>query len=115
LKKNKIKIGFFSHGLPDPTQGGSGIFNYLILKYLIKKNYLIDAYFIVEDWFLKKHINFYFLKQIKKKIKNVYIIKVKNKSNFFDFGLSLFKKIIHYNLIKKIAVGKKINMTPIFH
>jgi hypothetical protein len=105
----KKKIGFFSYGLPDPTQGGSGIFNYLILKYLISKNFNIDAYFIVEDWFTKKHINYYFYNNIKKKINKIYLIKVKNKKNIFDFGKTFFKKIVNYNLTKKIISNKKIN------
>ena len=105
----KKRVGFFSYGLPDPTQGGTGIFNYLILKYLLSKNFSIDAHFIVEKWFTKKHINYYFYNNLKKKINKIYLIKVKkNKKYTFDFGKTFFKRVINYDLAKKIISNKKI-------
>ena len=44
-------VAFCSVGLPDPTQGGSGIFNYLVPKYLLERGVSVRAWFRYPDWF----------------------------------------------------------------
>ena len=51
------KIAFFTTGIPDPYQGGSGIFNFYILKRLIEKEYFIDCYFRVNKKFIQNNTN----------------------------------------------------------
>ena len=64
----KKKVCVFTTGSADPTQGGSGIFNYYILKKLIEKKYVIDVYFRRDKIFYKEKINNKYLLKIKKKI-----------------------------------------------
>lgn len=42
------RYAFFSSGLPDPEQGGSGIFNWLVLDYLLRKGYEVHAWFRID-------------------------------------------------------------------
>ena len=68
------KIGFFSTGIPDPNQGGSGIFNYHILKRLIDKGYLIDSFFRVSKSFIENNTNSKFLNTIKNNLNSINFI-----------------------------------------
>ena len=61
------KVAFFSTGIPDPTQGGSGIFNYYFVKRLLEKNILLDCFFRVNSNFLKYHTHSYHFDILKKK------------------------------------------------
>lgn len=45
-------IAFWSTGIPDPTQGGSGVFNYYVIKTLLEKGYQVDGYFRAGENFL---------------------------------------------------------------
>lgn len=47
-------IAFFSTGVPDPSQGGSGMFNYLVLKHLLQQGYRTRAYLRVNLEFVKR-------------------------------------------------------------
>ena len=75
------KIAYFSIGIPDPSQGGSGIINYYILKELINKNYLVDAFFLSNNNFLSNHAFSFFFNKIKNKLNNFHFIDVKEKKN----------------------------------
>lgn len=80
-------IGFFSTGIPDPNQGGSGIFNYYLLKRLIEKKNKIDVFLRVNKSFLKNHSNSKFLNSIKDNLNSINFIYEDNikikKLNFF--------------------------------
>jgi glycosyltransferase involved in cell wall biosynthesis len=45
------KVAFFSVGLPDPVQGGSGIFGYCVLKHLLDRGVRVRAWFRYAPWF----------------------------------------------------------------
>ena len=103
------KIGFFSTGIPDPNQGGSGIFNYHILKRLIDKGYLIDSFFRVSKSFIENNTNSKFLNTIKNNLNSINFIyeddiKIK-KINFFFNHLS---EIHYFN--KSIEVVKNLSI-----
>jgi glycosyltransferase involved in cell wall biosynthesis len=89
------KIAFFSTGIPDPNQGGSGIFNYYLIKRLLEKNYLVDCFFRVDKEFLNNHNNFSFLKKFEKKLDLVNFVYEKKEKNFFTFGEKFLYKIHH--------------------
>ena len=104
------KIGFFSTGIPDPNQGGSGIFNYHILKRLIEKEYFVDSYFRVSKSFIENNTNSKFLNKIKNKLNSINFIYEDNikirKINFFYSHLSE----IHYfkkRILKKLFLNTK--------
>jgi glycosyltransferase involved in cell wall biosynthesis len=101
------KIAFFSTGIPDPTQGGSGIFNYYILKRLIEKKYLVDAYFRVNQNFFDKHSNRIFFNKLKKKLNKTEVIftnnKNKNYNNYLKFGYKLLASIHLFDLCSKVV------------
>ena len=48
------KIAFFSTSLPDLTQGGTGITNYLFCDYLIKNNFYIEGFFRTNKKFISE-------------------------------------------------------------
>jgi len=105
----KKKVCVFTTGSADPTQGGSGIFNYYILKKLIEKEYVIDVYFRRNKIFYKEKINNKYLLKIKKKINSIYYVNENPINKFyylFLFGFPLLKYLHQYavckNTIKKI-------------
>ena len=49
------RVAFYSTGIPDPSQGGSGIFNYYVIKALLENGYEVDGYFRAAKWFLQAH------------------------------------------------------------
>lgn len=59
------KIAFFSTGIPDDSQGGTGIFNSNIINELINRKYSIDVFLRTDKNFFKKYkdnINFEYYK-----------------------------------------------------
>ena len=89
------KIAFFSTGIPDPNQGGSGIFNYYLIKRLLEKNNLIDCFFRVNKKFLQNHTNSNFFKKFKKDLNLVHFVYEKKNNNIFSFGKNFLKKNHH--------------------
>ena len=57
-------IALFSSGLPDPRQGGSGIFNYLVCKELLARGYKRKGYFRVGQDFMDKHCDVEIVKSL---------------------------------------------------
>ena len=109
-RSHKKKVALFTTGFPDPTQGGSGIFNYYILLELIRRGYEIDAYFKNTSIFFNNKINKKYFSKIKKKINNIYFVKdyFFNKFfYFFLFGSNLLKYLHGYKVCKEFV--KKIS------
>ena len=102
------KIAYFSIGIPDPSQGGSGIINYYILKELINKNYLVDAFFLSNNNFLSNHASSFFFDKIKNKLNNFHFIDVKQKKNKkLNFFYNHLKDVHNVKLCEEYI--KKIN------
>lgn len=49
-------VAFLTTGIPDRTQGGSGIFNDLICRQLLADGYEVHAIFRASDWFLDRYV-----------------------------------------------------------
>ncbi len=49
-------IGLFSVGAPDVTQGGGGIFNELVCRYLLAQGFRVRGYFRYPEWF-REHLD----------------------------------------------------------
>lgn len=103
------KVAFFSTGIPDPTQGGSGIFNYYFVKRLLEKNILLDCFFRVNSNFLKYHTHSYHFDILKKKINSINFVFEKNNGKFLKFGIGLLKAQHHFNICQKTVVSLKNN------
>ena len=99
-------VALFSTGVPDPTQGGSGIFNYYIIKELQKKYYL-DCYFRVNKEFIKNHADLNYLKEFKNI--NIYFIYEKKTTTFLSFGFNLLAKIHFFDQCHNTIVNLKKN------
>lgn len=97
-------VALFSTGVPDPTQGGSGIFNYYIIKELQKK-YFLDCYFRANKKFIKNHSDLKYLKEFKN-IK-IYFIYEKEEKSFFLFGFNLLAKIHFFEQCNKFIANLK--------
>lgn len=50
-----MRVALFSTGLPDPTQGGSGIFNYYVVRELLRQGHRVTAYLRANQSFLARH------------------------------------------------------------
>jgi hypothetical protein len=115
LKKNfrkKKKVCLLTTGSADPTQGGSGIFNYYILKELIRKKYIIDVYILKDPIFFKTKINKKYLNKLRGKINQIFYIKenIFNKFYYlFLFGLPLLKYLHNYTICKSVIKKLKVD------
>jgi glycosyltransferase involved in cell wall biosynthesis len=100
----KKKVALFTNGYPDPTQGGSGIFNYYVLLELIKRGYKVDAYFKYSSIFFSTKINQKYFSKFRKKINKIYFVKdfFFNKFYYiFLFGSFLLKYLHGYKICKE--------------
>lgn len=60
------KLAFFSTGVTDPSQGGSGMFNYLTLKHLLEQGHRVRAYLRVDPDFAKRTMTPEYLAELEK-------------------------------------------------
>jgi len=103
------KIAFFSTGIPDPNQGGSGIFNYYLIKRLLEKNNLVDCFFRVNKKFLENHTNSNFFEKFKNDLNLVHFVYEKKTNNIFSFGKNLLKKTHHVSECVNVVFNLKKN------
>ena len=82
------KITYISTATPDPQQGGTGIINYYLIKELIDRKYIINAYFFIPIWF-KKALNYKILESFKSKYFKYKIINIANYDNNNKFDIKL--------------------------
>ena len=69
-----IRIGYFSTGVADPSQGGSGNINYHILRYLLAEGYEVHSFFRVTPDFVKSHsVPAYMQELVDKGLRAVYV------------------------------------------
>jgi len=60
------KLAFFSTGVTDPSQGGSGMFNYLMLKHLLEQGHRVRAYLRVDPDFAKRTMTLEYLAELER-------------------------------------------------
>jgi glycosyltransferase involved in cell wall biosynthesis len=90
------KIFYFSTGLPDPTQGGSGLINYLVVKELLNQGYKVQGLFRVNEEFIKNHCNSAYVQELEKQGLVWRTVKEKKENRSFSFGYDFLKKTHHY-------------------
>ena len=59
------RVCVFSTGQPDPTQGGGGIFNYLVIDHLLSRGVEVRALFRAAIGGIKKHFNDDYVERLK--------------------------------------------------
>ena len=97
-------ISYFSVGVIDPSQGGSGIINTLVLKFLLNRNFKINVYLSSDDKFYReyKSNDLYLSNFEKKNIKINFIKKYPNKTaSRYLFGYKYYKSINDLDTIKR--------------
>ena len=96
----KKKIAFFSTGVPDPTQGGSGIFNYLACDYLVRNDYEVSAFFRVNEDFLDKHSDLQYLRNLEEKGLKYHFV-YEHKQKRLIFGWRYFLEAHQFEVCKQ--------------
>jgi glycosyltransferase involved in cell wall biosynthesis len=108
MSELKPSVAFFSIGIPDPTQGGSGIFNYYVINELLDSGYQVDAFLRVNEDFIKKHTIDGYLQQLVSKGLNVELIPEPTMIGKCLFGFKLLAAAHHLKLCEQI-VGEVFN------
>lgn len=80
------RVLLLSTGIPDPTQGGSGIFNYFVTRELLLRGYETDALFRVSADFLRNHSVSGPLKELQSMGLNATLIPQHKGPSRFDLG-----------------------------
>jgi len=83
------RVAVYSIGIPDPSQGGSGIFNYYVIRALLEKGYEVDGYFRAGKTFLQAHTVGTFLGELEARGLNCTIIDEEQPRPRGLFGLDL--------------------------
>jgi glycosyltransferase involved in cell wall biosynthesis len=97
------KILFFSTGIPDPGQGGSGVFNYLLCSEILKKGFSLTAFFRVNDILLGQARENKCLKDLKDQGLEFELIKEKSLENRLLFGSSLSMALQNYEVCQQVV------------
>lgn len=116
--KKKI-CNFYSFGSLDPTQGGSSLFNYHFIKYLLKKKLHVNAVLYGDKNFYKTQVNSYDRLNFNRKFKINYIFLKKKKfnitNNIFSEIINKFfsyDELFNFFLLNKYKIEKNhINIT----
>ncbi|MHB8694020.1 MAG: glycosyltransferase [Solirubrobacteraceae bacterium] len=92
----------FSTGIPDPTQGGSGIFNELVCRELLEQGCSVKAYFRAGDSFVREHIDERHLEGLERIGLTVERIPESSRA-LTSRGFDLLLQDHHYDLCKSIV------------
>jgi len=103
---------FYSIGSVDETQGGSSLFNYYFIKYLLKKNFHVNAVLVASKNFYKSQVNLKNTLKENKKLKIDYIyLKENSKFNFRNnFFTETINKFFFYEQLLKYFLLNKNNI-----
>ena len=102
------KIAFFSTGVPDDTQGGSGIFNYNIINELINRKYSIDVFLRSDKYFFEKYKVNVNLEYYRSNTNSFNIIEQKTSTKNLNFFYSHLKDV--YWVDGCIQIVKNLNV-----
>ena len=106
MRNSSLKCVFFATGIPDPTQGGSGIVNYLFCKSLIDKKISTKAFFLASKKFRKSYQNNTFLKELITLGIKIEFIDVEER-NLYSFGFKHLSNLLNYNSCQSIIEKNK--------
>jgi len=97
----------FSTGLPDPTQGGSGIFNYLVADELLRRGYRVLAVFRVSRAFADRAITGSYLRELQERGLEVETVGEDAPLRRRDFGLTALERLHSYES-SRLAVERLV-------
>lgn len=87
------KVAILSIGIPDPTQGGSGIFNYYVVRELLRRGCDVHALFRVNQVFLKGHTVKGYLKDLSDAGLKYDFVQEAVYGHIYDTGYDLIRKL----------------------
>lgn len=97
------KIAVFSTGIPDPSQGGSGIFNYYMVRELLERGYQVDGFFIANKVFLDSHTISDYLEQLCAQGLQYRFIEDQMEGCRGAFGLRLLLQSHHVDVCERVV------------
>ena len=97
------KVAVFSTGIPDPSQGGSGIFNYYVVRELLARGYQVDGFFRANDSFLNNHTVNGYLVELSSQGLQYRIIDGHSQSNRGAFGFRLLMQSHQVDVCEKVV------------
>ena len=97
------KVALFSTGIPDPSQGGSGIFNYYVVRELLARGYLVDAFFRANESFLNNHTVNGYLVELSAQGLQYKIVDAPFQSKRGLFGFSLLMQSHQVDVCEKVV------------
>lgn len=113
------RVAVYSTGIPDPSQGGSGIFNYYVIKALLENGYEVDGYFRAGKAFLQAHTVGTFLGELKARGLNCVIIDEEQPRRRGLFGLELLldshQVAVCSSVVDKVVKSRKSYVAHIAH
>jgi glycosyltransferase involved in cell wall biosynthesis len=84
----KQRVLLLTVGAPDPTQGGSGIFNYFFARRLLAFGFEVDAYYRADESFWQNHIDPQYLKQLNDKGLKSNLVVERKENALLSFGFT---------------------------
>lgn len=99
------QVALFTTGIPDPTQGGSGIFNYYVCRELLLREYDVRAFFRVSDSFLKDHTVDRFLRELVRRGLKYQLISENRQRTTLDFGFKLLIRAHQAAVCEEVVKG----------
>lgn len=96
-------VALFSTGLPDPTQGGSGIFNYLVTDELLRRGHRVVAVFRVSQAFADRAITGSYLRALQERGLEVETVGEDPPLRRRDFGISVLERLHSYESSRRAA------------
>ena len=106
MNLSSLKCIFFGIGIPDPTQDGSGIVNYLFCKKLFEKGISTKAYFLASTKFRKDYQNNKYLNELKNLGIKIEFIDTEQR-NVLTFGFRHLANLLNYNSCKNLISKNK--------
>lgn len=97
------RVAVLSTGIPDPTQGGSGIFNYYVVRELLDHGYAVDAYFRVGDNFRQQHTVGTYLEELVNRGLNVEFVTDDRPLSRGKVGFSLLRSAHQISLCESVV------------
>lgn len=97
------KIAVFSTGIPDPSQGGSGIFNYYVIRELLDRGHEVHCYFLASKSFLKGHTVNGFLEELCSKGLQYTVVDEQGKKRRSAWGFELLLQSHNVDVCTRIV------------
>ncbi|KPK56535.1 MAG: hypothetical protein AMS22_00910 [Thiotrichales bacterium SG8_50] len=105
------RVVLFSTGIPDPTQGGSGIFNYYVARELLRRGDSVQAFFRVNERFLQDHTVGQHLEELSGYGLEYSFVHERPYERTLDFGYKLLRRAHQAAVCEQVvrSLGEEVN------